>query len=81
MNFLEKEAEIKFNLFQFEIWLRPKHDPGLTYAGSFIVHYVESLVYLELYQTTIYIFTLFLCMFNSWLYFWKARQLNLNDEI
>jgi hypothetical protein len=56
-----------------EFWLRAKHDPNLAYAGSFIVHYVEKLVYLELSRSIIFIFTIFLCAFNGWLYFRKAK--------
>jgi len=60
-------------LTHVEFWLRSKHDPALTYAGSFIVHYVEKVVYFELSQSTIFIFTVFLCVFNAWIYLWKRK--------
>lgn len=60
-------------LTHLEFWLRSKHNPGLVYIGSFIVHYVEKVVYLELSQTTIFIFTIFLCLFNTSIYLWKGK--------
>src|SRR3972149_9623575 len=35
-------------LTYLEVWLRSKHDPNLVYTGSFIIHYVEEIVYIEL---------------------------------
>ena len=63
-------------LTHLEVWLRSSHDPALTYTGSFIIYYVEKIVYLELSKTTIFIFTIFLCMFNGWFYFRKIRWLS-----
>ena len=60
-------------LTHIEVWLMSKHDPTITYMGSFIIYYVEKVVYLELSQTTIFIFTIFLCVFNVWFYFKKNR--------
>lgn len=60
-------------LTHLELWFRWKHDPALRYTGSFIVHYVEKLVYLELSQSFIFVFSLFLCLFNAWLYFRKTK--------
>jgi len=60
-------------LTYLEIWLRSKHDPLLTYAGSFIIHYVEKVVYIELSRSLILIFTLFLCGLNIWFYL-KRRK-------
>ena len=55
-------------LTYLEFWLRSKHDPALTYSGSFVIHYVEKVVYLELSRSLIFIFTVFLVVFNGWLY-------------
>ena len=55
-------------LTHLEFWLRSKHDPALAYAGSFIIHYVERLVYLELSGTMVLAVTVFLCLFNLWVY-------------
>ena len=60
-------------LTYLELWLRSKHDPGLAYTGAFIVHYVEKLIYLELSPSLIFIFTIFLCAFNGWLYHRKTK--------
>lgn len=36
-------------LTHLEVWLRKKQDPFLGYKeGSFIIHYVEKLIYIEL---------------------------------
>jgi len=54
-----------------EVWLRSKHDPALIYTGSFIIHYLEKAVYLEISRYLIFIFTVFLCGFNLWVYLRK----------
>jgi hypothetical protein len=51
--------------------LRSKHSPALTYAGSFIIHYIEQIVYIELSRYLVLIFTIFLCGWNGWLYLGK----------
>ncbi len=61
-------------LTYLEVWLRSKHDFALTYTGSFVIHYVETMVYIELSRPLILILTLFLCGFNVWLYFRKNRH-------
>jgi hypothetical protein len=53
------------------VWLRSKHDFTLTYTGSFIIHYIEKIVYIELSRTLILFFTLLLCGLNAWLYLKK----------
>ena len=60
-------------LTHLEVWLRSRHDLALTYAGSFIVHYVEKIVYIELSRTLILFFTLLLFGLNVWLYLKKRR--------
>ena len=55
-------------LTYLEVWLRSNHDPRWVYAGSFIVHYVEKIVYLELSRTLIVIGTVILVGFNVWFY-------------
>jgi len=61
-------------LTYLEVWLRSKHDPSLVYSGSFIVYYVEKIVYIELSRTVIFVLTAFLCVFNAWLYLRKRRD-------
>jgi len=58
-------------LTHLEVWLRSKHAPALTYAGSFIIHYVERIVYIELSRNLIIVLTLVLCGLNVWLYLKK----------
>ena len=60
-------------LTHLEVWLRSRHNPELTYAGSFIIHYVERIVYIDLSRHLILIFTTILCGFNIWFYLKKTR--------
>jgi len=60
-------------LTYLEVWLKSKHDFNLTYRGSFIIHYVEGIVYIELSRHLILVLTLFLCGFNAWFYLRKGR--------
>lgn len=58
-------------LTHLETWLRAKHDPSLAYTGSFIIYYVEKMVYIELSRNLILILTVILCGLNAWLYLRK----------
>jgi hypothetical protein len=60
-------------LTHLEAWLRERHDPGLTYTGSFIAHYLERLVYLDVDRRVVVLLTLLLCGVNGWLYFGRKR--------
>lgn len=60
--------------------LRSKYDPTLAYAESFIVRYVEKLVYLELSYSLIFVFTIFLWAFNGWLYLRKAKLFHSSQQ-
>jgi hypothetical protein len=62
-------------LTYLEAWLRSGHDGPLTYTGSFIIHYVEQIVYIELSRYLIFVLTLVLCGLNLWLYSKKKRPL------
>jgi hypothetical protein len=55
-------------LTHLEIWFRQKHDPSLTYRGSFLIHYVERIVYLELTPGTIFVLTAILIAVSAYLY-------------
>jgi len=55
-------------LTHLETWLREKHDPSLSYSGSFIIHYLEKLIYIELSSWIIFILTVLLIIFNVFLY-------------
>ena len=56
-----------------EIWLREKHDPSITYKGSFIIHYVEKLVYIELTREMIVVLTLMLVSVSAYIYLKKGK--------
>ena len=58
-------------LTHLEFWLRSRHNPSIAYAGSFIIYYMERLVYLEISQTEVLLATIGLVIFNSWLYLRK----------
>ena len=58
-------------LTHLEFWLRSRHNPSIAYAGSFIIHCMKSLVYLEISQTGVLLATIGLVIFNSWLYLRK----------
>ena len=58
-------------LTHLEFWLRGKHNPDLAYAGSFIIYYVERIVYIEISHYIVLIVTLFLGGLNVWIYLRK----------
>ncbi len=60
-------------LTHLEVWLRGRHAPGLAYSGSFIVHYLERLIYLDVDRRIIVFLTLLLCIINGWFYFGRKR--------
>ena len=62
-------------LTHLEVWLRSKHSPLVTYAGSFIIHYVEKIVYIEIPRFMVLVFTILLCGFNAGLYLRKRDSL------
>ncbi|NWF93255.1 MAG: DUF2784 domain-containing protein [Syntrophaceae bacterium] len=62
-------------LTHLEVWLRTKHDPAIAYTGSFIIHYVERIVYMEISRPVIVLFTILLCGMNVCLYFKKSQIL------
>jgi hypothetical protein len=55
-------------LTHLELWLRQKHDPSMSYAGSFIIHYIETIVYVELSPVIIFVLTLILVAVSAYLY-------------
>jgi hypothetical protein len=55
-------------LTHLEAWLRAKHDPTLSYTGSFIPHYVEKIIYIELPPSLIFVSSIFLGGISLWLY-------------
>jgi hypothetical protein len=52
-----------------EIRLRRLHDPSQSYSGSFIIHYVEKIVYINLHPEVILLLTIVLAIISAWLYY------------
>lgn len=61
-------------LTDLEVWLRSKQNPSASYTGSFIVHYAEKLVYIDLPRGVILAATVMLIAFNAWMYLRKRRK-------
>jgi len=55
-------------LTHLEVWLRAHHDPGRTYTGSYINHYLEKIIYIEVNRWIIVILTAVLCGINALIY-------------
>jgi Protein of Unknown function (DUF2784) len=61
-------------LTHIEVWLRSMHDPALVYSGSFIIRYIERIVYVEVPRIVIIICTVFIAGFNIWVYLHGRRS-------
>ncbi|MBI5025356.1 MAG: DUF2784 domain-containing protein [Nitrospirae bacterium] len=61
-------------LTHIEIWLRQRHDPSLSYTGSFIINYAEKLIYIEISQEIIFVLTILLILGSAWIYLHKPRH-------
>lgn len=61
-------------LTHLELWLRQRHDPALAYTGSFIIHYIEKVVYLQLSPVIIFVLTLFLIAMSVCVYFRRKEK-------
>jgi hypothetical protein len=63
-------------LTHLEFWLRTRYAPGAAWPGSFIAHYAEKLIYLEVTPRLIFEITLVLCALNVWVYLraWKRSK-------
>ena len=61
-------------LTYLEVWLRELQDPLQSYAGSFIGHYLEKLIYVQLPSGTILFLTILLVIVNGWLYLHRGKS-------
>lgn len=61
-------------LTYLEIWLRELHDPTQSYSGSFIIYYVERMVYIDLPPWTVLVLTIILAIVTAWIYFPRSRR-------
>ncbi len=55
-------------LTYLEVWLRHRQDPAQAYPGSFLAHYAERLVYVELPPAAIFLATVALVLVQAWFY-------------
>jgi hypothetical protein len=64
-------------LTHLEVWLRARHDPELVYPGSFIAHYAETWVYLQVQPGGVLAATLIVvsASLTVYLYRWWGRGL------
>ena len=60
-------------LTRLEVWFSRKHDPSLGYAGDFLAHYVEQLVYVRLPPAAILAATVFVAALSIWAYWGRTR--------
>jgi hypothetical protein len=61
-------------LTYLEAWLRAQHSPAHTYTGSFIVHYMEKIVYLEVSRTMIFVLTVIIGVLNVGIYLKAVKR-------
>jgi hypothetical protein len=61
-------------LTYIEIWMRKLQRPSQGYQGSFIIHYVEKLVYVEISGKIILIATLLLMLLSAGIYLYKPKK-------
>ncbi len=61
-------------LTHLEMWLRQKHDPSLTYSGSFIIHYIEKVIYIQLSPGIIFVLTLTMVLVSGFVYFRRKEK-------
>ena len=57
-----------------EVWLRRMHEPAAGYSGSFIIHYIEGLVYIELPPNSVLFMTCIVALCSGWLYLKKPGE-------
>lgn len=61
-------------LTHLEVWLRQRHDPSLAYPGSFIAHYAEKIVYLDVPPMLVLLLTLLLIAVTGIVYGWALNR-------
>ncbi len=61
-------------LTYLEAWLRRMHDPSQSYSGSFIIHYIEKIVYIGISPNVIRVSTVLLAIISAWAYLYKPHK-------
>ncbi len=67
-------------LTHLEIWLAAKENTALAYPGSFLAHYAEKLVYINVTPAIIFVFTLVLVGVTAWTYWRAFRKVGHSDR-
>jgi hypothetical protein len=62
-------------LTHLEAFFLSRHNPSMSYAGSFIIYYLEQVVYLQVPPDVIVVGTILLCGVNLLFYF-RSRKGN-----
>jgi hypothetical protein len=65
-------------LTHLEVWLRQQHDAATAYAGSFIITYLERIVYLDVSPAAIFAGTLAIAAVTAWWYVRSARRAQMH---
>lgn len=61
-------------LTHLETWLRTKHNPSMSYEGSFIIYYLERVIYVEIPHWVVLMLTVLIFVFNIFIYS-KSRRI------
>lgn len=61
-------------LTHLEVYCRSKYDPALAYSESFLMYYIEKMVYLQIPRSLILVLTILLCGFNLFLYLGYLKE-------
>jgi hypothetical protein len=64
-------------LTYIEIWFRNRGDPSGTYKASFIINYVEKIVYIELPGKFIMLATVIILIISATIYLYKPGEKNI----
>jgi uncharacterized membrane protein (UPF0136 family) len=61
-------------LSHLEVWLRQKQDPFFSHGGSFLIHYLEKLIYRETPPWIIFFLTVILVIMSMYVYSRPRRE-------
>jgi len=57
-------------LTHLEVWLEEHYNPSLAYPGSFITHYLDKIIYIQISERIIFVLTLAIVGISG-LAYWK----------
>ncbi|MDA8155021.1 MAG: DUF2784 domain-containing protein [Actinomycetota bacterium] len=63
-------------LTYLEVYLREKANPARVYRSSFLAHYAEKLIYMNISHGLVVFFTILLCGANAFFYLRRPRKTN-----